>query len=461
MICPKCGAALASDVRYCNVCGAPQEHQPQQPQFRQPVYQQPTYAQQVYQDRQTAKQYVEPEQAPVKAKRPQKKFPVLAVIIPAAALLLCALVLLFFLAFGKKTVYLMTENTVESQYTITTYTYEYTEDGKIAYYEYEMKYKEGYADYFSSDTVRTSATYSYDKKGLPETVEFEVNGQTYEYEYVYDKEGNLKGLEGDGQEFKVKCDDNGRITSVKSDGDDSFSAKYSYHDNGVMKKASVKNSGSELEYRYDEQGKLTETTSGYNGTLYSASENKYDEDGRIVENVTKNYSYGELSETTTVSYTYEDGLPVTYEIEVEMEDASVTLVFETEDEGLERVFAFADLEIRGMDEDDMLTEEDLEMMDQMTVQLTYDEHGNMTEMVMQATDGSEEIVISGQSTSYTALKVPRNFVMIYQAPIYFQQIDATRSVPKSDSRPAAAAPAETQPMTEAVETPADAPAEPY
>ena len=57
MICPKCGAALESGTRFCNVCGAPQQPvQPQQPQFNQPVYQQPTYAQQVYQDRQKAMQ---------------------------------------------------------------------------------------------------------------------------------------------------------------------------------------------------------------------------------------------------------------------------------------------------------------------------------------------------------------------------------------------------------------------
>lgn len=412
MICPKCGAALANDVKFCNVCGAPQEQQPQQPQFNQSVYQQPTYAQQVYQDRQTAMQYAEPEKAPVKAEKPKKKFPILAVLIPVAAVLVCALVLGAFLVFGKKTVYLMTENTVESQYNITTYTYEYTEDGKIAYYEYEMKYKDEYAAYFSADTVRNSATYSYDKKGMPETVEFEINGQTYEYEYVYDKDGNLKGLEGDGQEFKVKCDDKGRITSVKSDGDDSFSAKYSYYDNGVMKKASIRSSGSELEYRYNEQGKLTESTSGYNGSLYSATENKYDEDGRVLENVAKSYSYGELTQTTTIIYTYEDGLPVTYEIEVKMDEGTVTLVFETEDEGLERLYEFADLKVKGLDEDAMPAEEDMEMLESITVELAYDEFGNMTEMTMKAADGDVEVVLSGQSTSYVALKVPRSFVLI-------------------------------------------------
>ena len=459
MICPKCGAALANDVKFCNVCGAPQEQQPQQPQqpqFRQPVYQQPTYAQQVYQDRQTARQYAEPEKAPVEAEKPKKKFPILALIIPVAAVLLCALVLVSFLVFGKKTVYLMTERSVEDQYSITTYTYEYTEDGKIAYYEYEMKYKDEYAAYFSADTVRTSATYSYDKKGLPETVEFEINDRTYEYEYVYDKDGNLKGLEGDGQEFKIKCDDKGRITSVKSDGDDSFSAKYSYHDNGIMKKASIESDGTELEYRYDEQGRLTESTTGRNGTLYSATENKYDKDGRALENVTKSYSYGELTQTTTTSFTYEGDLPVAVEVEIEMEDASVSLSFETEDEGLERVFEFADIKIKGLDEDDMPGDEDMEMMEQATLELIYDEHGNLLEMSMEVPVMG---MVSHQSTGYVALKVPRSFVLIYQDPIYFQQIDATRSAPKGD-RPVADAPAATQPMTEAVETPADAPASP-
>lgn len=455
MICPKCGAALANDVKFCNVCGAPQE---QQPQFNRSVYQQPTYAQQVYQDRQTAMQYAEPEKAPVKAEKPKKKFPILAVLIPVAVVLVCALVLGAFLVFGKKTVYLMTENRVESQYTVTEHTYEYTEDGKIAYYAYEMKYKDEYAAYFSADTVRTSATYSYDKKGMPETVEFEINGQTYEYEYVYDKDGNLKGLEGDGQEFKVKCDDKGRITSVKSDGDDSFSAKYSYYDNGVMKKASIRNSGSELEYRYNEQGKLTESTSGYNGSLYSATENKYDEDGRVVENVTKSYSYGELTQTTTIIYTYEDGLPVTYEVEVKTDEGTVTLVFETEDEGLERFFEFADVKIKGMDESDMPGEEEMERLEKITVQLAYDEYGNMTEMVMKAVEDGEEFVVTGQSTSYMALKVPRNFVLIYQDPIYFQQIDAARSTPKGD-RPAADAPAAAPSAEETIAAmPEDAPA---
>lgn len=455
MICPNCGAALDDKSMFCNVCGARQS-QPQQPQMqpRQSVYQQPTYAQQVYQDRQKAMQYAEPQRpAPQKTK---KKFPVLVVAIAAAVLVLCAVALLLGLVFGKKMVYLMTENVVESQTNIVTYTYEYTEDGKIAYYGYELEYKEEYASYMSSDGIRTSATYSYDKKGLPESVEFELDGKTYEYEYVYDKDGNLNGMEGDDQEFKIKCDDKGRITSVKSEGDDSFSAKYSYHDNGVMKKASIQSSGSELEYRYNEQGKLTETTSGYNGTLYSASENKYDEDGRVTENVAKTYSYGELVQTTTIGYIYEDGLPVTYELQVEMEDASVTLIFETEDEGLERLFELADLKVKGMDEADLMDEEAMEMLEKITIELAYDEYGNMTEMAMRASDGGAEIVISSQSTSFVALKVPRSFVMIYQDPIYFQSIDPAHRA-TSGSAPAAEVPA----YTEAAEAPTDAPAPGY
>jgi hypothetical protein len=85
----------------------------------------------------------------------------------------------------------------------------------------------------------------------------------------------------------------------------------------------------------------------------------------------------------------------------------------------------------------------------------------MTEMVMKAVEDGEEFVVTGQTTSYEALKVPRNFVLIYQDPIYFQQIDATRSAPRGD-RPAADAPAAAAPSAEETiaAMPEDAPATP-
>lgn len=421
MICPKCGAALESGTRFCNVCGAPQQPaQPQQPQFNQPVYQQPTYAQQVYQERQKAMQYDAPSQpAP---RKPKKKFPVAVVVIAAAVLVLCVAALILGLAFGKKTVYLTTEQVTENQTGTTTYTYEYTEDGKLAFFRTEIEYNE---DYSYMTDVTTSVSYTYDKKGKPVSLEFELNGESYEYEYVYDKDGCLKTLEGDNQEFKIKCDDAGRITSVKSADDDSFSAKYSYHDNGILKKASIDRGSVEQEMRYNEQGKLLSNELKLSGSLNSRTENKYDEDGNVLENVVEAYSWGTLQQTTTTTYTYEDGMATSYEIEISMDDGNVTFLFETGDDGLERIFELTDIEIVGEDMEEM-PDEIRDAMEEFTVEMIYDEHGNLLEMNMNL----EEMGFSStNSYSYVAVKVPKNYAMIYQDPIYFQAIDPSAGAP--------------------------------
>lgn len=424
MICPKCGAALGSGTRFCNVCGAPQQPaQPLQPQFNQPVYQQPTYAQQVYQDRQKAMQYDAPSQpAP---RKPKKKFPVAVVVIAASVLVLCAAALILGLAFGKQTVYLTAEQVTEDKTGVTTYTYEYTEDGKLTFVQMEMEYKEAYS--YLDDTI-TTITYTYDKKGKHETVAFELNGESYVYEYVYDKDGNLKTLEGDNQEFKIKCDDAGRITSVKSD-NDSFTGKYSYHDNGILKKASFSNEMVQWEYRYNEQGKLLSNEIKYNGSLNSCTENKYDEDGNVLENVVKSYSRGTLQQTTTTSYTYEDGMAVAYEIEITMDEGTAAFVFETEDEGLERTFEMVDIELSGEAQEEM-TDEIRDAMDHFTIEMIYDEHGNLLELNMNL----EEMGFStSNSYSYVAVKVPGSYAMIYKDPVYFQSINPAAGAPAAEA----------------------------
>lgn len=431
MICPKCGAALADNVKFCNACGALQEQsQPQQPQFQQPVYQQPTYAQQVYQDRQKAMQYAGPQQSvPQKQK---KKFPVAVVVIAAAVLLVCAAALILGLAFGKQTVYLPTEQVTENQTGTTTYTYEYTEDGQLTFYQVEIEYND---DYSYMEDVLNAVSYTYDKKGILESVEFEMNGESYEYEYVYDKEGNLKTLEGDNQEFKVKCDEEGRITSVKSADDDSFSGKYSYHDNGILKKVSIAIGTVERELRYNEQGKLLSNEQKYNGNLMSRTENTYDEDGNVIENVAESYSFGTLIQTITTAYTYEEGMAVAYEIEISTDEASVTILFETDDDGLERTFEVADIEIVG---DDMELPDDVkDAMEQFHIEMVYDEQGNLLEMNMEL---DEMGFSNSMSYSYVAVKVPKGYAMIYQDPIYFQAIDPSNGAPAS-TEPVAEAPA--------------------
>lgn len=421
MICPKCGAALESGTRFCNVCGAPQQPvQPQQPQFNQPVYQQPTYAQQVYQDRQKAMQYDASGQAA--PRKPKKKFPVAVVVIAVAVLALCAAALILSLAFGKQTVYLTAEQVTEDKTGVTTYTYEYTEDGKLTFVQMEVEYKEAYS--YMDDTI-TTITYTYDKKGKHETVAFELNGESYVYEYVYDKDGSLKALEGDNQEFKIKCDDAGRITSVKSADNDSFTGKYSYHDNGILKKASVSNETVQWEYRYNEQGKLLSNELKLSGSLNSRTENKYDDKGNVLENVVETYSWGTLVQTTTTSYTYEDGMAVAYEIEISMDEGSVTFLFETEDEDLERIFEVADIEIVGEDMEEM-PEEIRDAMDLFTIEMIYDEHRNLLEMNMNL---DEMGFSAANSYSYVAVKVPKNYAMIYQDPIYFQAIDPSAGAP--------------------------------
>lgn len=448
MICLNCGAALDDKSMFCNVCGARQS-QLQQPQMQpqQPVYQQPTYAQQVYQDRQKAMQYAESQRpAPQKTK---KKFPVLVVAIAAAVLVLCAVALLLGLVFGKKTVYLVAEQVSEDQYGTTTYSYEYTEDGKLLSYQMEMEYNDDYS-YLNDSFI--AITYSYDKKGKLASLEYEVDGESYEYDYVYDKDGTLKTLEGEDQEFKIKCDDKGRITSVKSADDDSFSGKYAYHDNGILKKVNITSGGLEREMRYNEQGEQLSNEVRFDGNIISRTENKFDEDGRVVEYVTGSYSHGELNQTITVRYTYENGFPVTYEIEVEMEDESVTLIFETEDEGLERAFELADIELKGMDMGELMPEGE-DALSEFQLELVYDEHGNMLELKSELPAMG---IVNTQTHSYVAVKVPRNYAMIYQDPIYFQSIDPAHRA-TSGSAPAAEVPA----YTEAAEAPTDAPAPGY
>lgn len=425
MICPKCGAALESGTRFCNVCGAPQQPvQPRQPQFNQPVYQQPTYAQQVYQDRQKAMQYDASGQAA--PRKPKKNFPVAVVVIAAAVLALCAAALIRGLAFGKQTVYLTAEQVTEDKTGVTTYTYEYTEDGKLTFVQMEVEYKEAYS--YMDDTI-TTITYTYDKKGKHETVAFELNGESYVYEYVYDKDGSLKTLEGDNQEFKIKCDDAGRITSVKSADNDSFTGKYSYHDNGILKKASVSNETVQWEYRYNEQGKLLSNELKFNGSLNSRTENKYDEDGNVLENVVKSYSWGALRQTTTTSYTYEDGMAVACEIEISMDEGTAAFVFETEDDGLERTFEMVDIELSGEAREEM-TDEIRDAMDHFTIEMIYDEQGNLLELNMNL----EEMGFStANSYSYVAVKVPGNYAMIYKDPVYFQSINPAAGAPAAEA----------------------------
>jgi len=458
MKCPKCQNELQAQSRFCSFCGAQLEpvrqpveqlhyQQPAapQPQFQQPVYQQPTYAQQVYQDRQKAMAHT--------ASPGKKKLPVLMIVIAAAVLLVCAAALVLGLVFSSRTVYLVSEQVTENQTSVTTYSYAYTDDGKLAFYQMEIEYK---SDYSYMEDICNSVSYSYDKKSNLESVEFEVNGESYEYEYVYNKDGSLKALEGEDQEFEIKCDEKGRITSVKSADDDSFSGKYSYHDNGILKKITVTSGSAEMEYRYNEQGRLLSEEVKYNGSKTYYTENTYDKDGNILENVVEAYSGGVLAQTTTTTYAYEAGLPVSYEIEISLDDASVALLFETGDEGPERIFDLVEVKTEGEDMD-QIAEELEASMDGVSIEMVYDEQGNLLELDMNLTDMG---FVSNQAYSYVAVKVPKNYAMIYLDPIYFQSIDPSHRT--SGSYPAAAdTPAQMPAATEAAtEPPVDAPAAP-
>jgi len=433
MICPKCGAALDNQAVFCNVCGAPQESQ------AQPVYQQPTYAQQVYRERQEALQQA--AQPP----KPKKKRTLLLLVI-AAAVILCAAAVILGLVFSRKTVYLPEEQITENRTSVTTHSYEYTKDGKLSFYRVETKHKEDYP-FLEDSTI--SASYTYSKDGLPEYVEFEVNGRPFEYEYIYTKDGLLKGLEGDHQEFKVKCDEEGRITSVKSAENDFYSAKYAYHDNGILRKVTIIDGSSELEYRYNEQGKLERSSTSFGGKTTSVNKYTYDEKGRTVKTEIESYSGGERSHTTIVTQGYEkDNFIVSYSIAVEMEDGSVELLFETEDRGLERTFDLVDTDFSGVAE--AIEEELKEVEDQFCIEVLYDEHGNLLEMNV---DVSELGFLTSSSNSYAARKVPKHYAFLQQDPIYFLSIDPDTGAPAQAPAPAADAPA-----TEAPTTPEDMPA---
>lgn len=95
--CPKCGAGLADNARFCGGCGAQfQNAAPQQPQPQQPQpYAQPQYAQQPYQQPQYAQP--QPQYAPPPAAAPppvKKKGKGLAIGIGAAALVVVLIVVI-------------------------------------------------------------------------------------------------------------------------------------------------------------------------------------------------------------------------------------------------------------------------------------------------------------------------------------------------------------------------------
>lgn len=244
--------------------------------------------------------------APPAKKKKKKLLPILCILILVVAA--AAVAAVYFL--GRQPMYLVTKTVNHNANgPVITTTYEYDDAGRITNYTYAMEYPE------ALDIAGThyEISYEYNKKGKPASAEFTFGDESFEVEYIYEK-NVLTGFELDGNEaadglkLKVKCDDDGRfkyIGFLDEDGLEHFVWEFKYHDNGTVKETRqfrLRPSSFEAVTRFNENGKTTEISQYYDGVLQYRIEQDYDEAGR--QTLMKQYnSQGEVYVQWETEYT--------------------------------------------------------------------------------------------------------------------------------------------------------------
>ena len=397
MFCKKCGNQLADGAKFCGVCGASQEVQANAiPEFPPVQREEMSYTIPLVREE-------EPVSKKVAVSKPSKKpLPMKKILVGVAAL--AVVVLLVVLAgslFGGKTVYLTTE-IVDNDDEFAEYVseYAYDEDGHLIEYSYSAEYKGWYADYLDD----FSYTYSYEyEDGRIVAAEYDAGDESFDLEYIYDKDGNLEAVESDDFEGEVTCDDKGRIVEMEFDGDREVSMECSYHDNGILAEMDYTRGNYRYVYVYDENGRTLEYNSYSNGEKSTSRTYEYNEDGKIVEEDYKYYYNGNLNNAEVETWEYDKkgnliaytskrsdskGQKLTMECEVITDEDTKEWVI-TKLSGDKGAFpSITDYLEKG----DTYQEE------------TYDEHGNCIERVIY---GESENEITYE---YMELKVPKNYL---------------------------------------------------
>lgn len=381
MFCPNCGTQLPDHARFCAGCGsAIPEVVPQQPIAPE----------------------VTTEATKKKPKVSKKLLLILAIVLAAAAA---------FLIFSKKTVYLQTSvetiNYSGNDSIHTIYEYEYDDNGIILSYGYES-FRSGDRDEVSSYDI----DYEYDDDGRLESAKVKGNSYTIDYEYSYTKDGTLKKIEGTYRDSNRRsvatCNENGQVESVKtynSSGEVSHVISYKYHKDGSLAEKTTKNGSYLYKYRY-ESNRMVEQVVRRDGTLVQRIVYAYDDKGLLTEQST----YGEdnkLMASIFIDYTFKGkkltGITFTF---IDEEGEEYVISGEAAWEGRN---ATIELDFSEIDDEDVPEEASIE--------LEYDKHGNMTDMVLYA-DGEP---VQEQHIEYQKVRVPRNYEALWSIdPIWLQ-----------------------------------------
>lgn len=368
MTCNYCGSQLHEGAQFCGVCGRQQ-----------------------------------PSPAPGK-KRPGKGL----IITLVAAVLAGASA--FLPDFGGSTEYLRTGYTIESDSWDDEYSYKYDEEGRLVRYSNVCEYK-GDLEYLGE--YKESWEYEYED-GRIVAAEFENEDFSFELEYTYDKDGNLKSVESDDFEGDVECDEEGRITQIEVDGIFDFYGEYSYYDNGMLKELETRSDGVKTVESYDEEGRLLESKVYFNGDINNTSEYVYNDKGKLESCTLCYYSaYYDTKTETVYSYEYDKkGNAVGYFIEFSENDAKLNVECKVETE--DNVMTYVITKISGDEEAAPYITENLKKGDTY-MEVERDDHGNLVRSTAYASGKTET------TYTYKEFEAPRGYKVPSESDIIFFQ----------------------------------------
>lgn len=248
-------------------------------------------------------------------------------------------------------------------------------------------------------------------KGLPAKETGTDRGEPYEYDYVYDENGNLINELYQGKGYTRVYDENRNLIKLthESVNGSMFSFEYTYDKNGnVIKEIYSSNDSSSstyktmVEYVYDEKNNVIRSTytyyysDGATPTDTVITNNSYDSNGNLITKVrsyqhgyvidTRNYSYdnnGRLVKksvynnygtSTETEYTYDNAGNI-IEVNYTADFTSYKNSFTYDESGnlLKDVCVHGDGDVR-------------------TIEYEYDSHGNLTKMTDTYPDGDLETV---------------------------------------------------------------------